>query len=167
VVHPDDIPRFGALGVTANCQAFWARSEPQLDELTSPFLGPERAAGQYPFRALAEHGAELAMGSDWAVTTADVLQEVEVAVRRVDPEHRDKEPFLPDQRLTLVEALTAFTAGSARVNHDDDGGRIAEGARADVAVVDHDLFGPDRPPVGDCRVVLTLAAGRVVHDIAG
>ena len=52
VVHPDDIPRFAQLGVTANMQALWAAHEPQMDELTIPFLGPERAARQYPFGAL-------------------------------------------------------------------------------------------------------------------
>ena len=85
------------------------------------------------------------MGSDWAVTTANPLEQIEVAVTRVDPEHRDNAPFLPDERLTLDQALTAFTAGSAYVNHDPDGGRLAVGARADLAVLDRDMrVGPAR-----------------------
>ena len=73
VVHPDDIPRFAQLSVTANMQALWAAHEPQMDDLTIPFLGPERAARQYPFGALLRAGARLAAGSDWAVSSANPL----------------------------------------------------------------------------------------------
>jgi predicted amidohydrolase YtcJ len=102
------------------------------------------------------------MGSDWAVTTADPLQQVEVAVRRIDPEHRDNAPFLPEQALSLDDALTAFTAGSAYTNHDPDGGRIDVGARADFTVLDEDpadLSGM----IADAEVVCTVASGEVVH----
>lgn len=165
VVHPDDVPRFAALGVVANCQAYWAMSEPQMDELTIPFLGPERARQQYPFASLARTGARLAMGSDWAVTTADPLQQLEVAVTRTDPAARDRPAFLPGQRLTLDQAFTAFTAGSAYVNHDDDAGVLAVGRRADLAVLSDDVFAPGRTGIADARVELTVAAGRVVHDV--
>jgi predicted amidohydrolase YtcJ len=169
VVHPHDVPRFAALGVVANCQAYWAQSEPQMDELTIPFLGPERAVQQYPFAALARAGARLAMGSDWAVTTANPLEQIEVAVTRVDPEHRDNPPFLPAERLGLAQAFTAFTAGSAYVNHDDDAGLLAVGRRADLTLLSDDVFATGAAnaratPLGDVRVELTVAAGRVVHD---
>ena len=117
LVAPADVPRFRSLGVVANCQTYWAQAEPQMDELTVPFLGRERAQQQYPFGDLHRSGATLAMGSDWAVTTADPLAQLEVAVRRVDPEHRDAAAFLPDQVLSLPVAVAAFTAGSAYVNH--------------------------------------------------
>jgi len=78
------------------------------------------------------------MGSDWSVSTANPLEQIEVAVTRIDPENRDAEPLLPDQALPLPVALAAFTAGSAYVN-DDDGpggaGRIEVGRRADLAVL--------------------------------
>ena len=177
VVHPDDIPRFAALGVVANCQAYWAQSEPQMDELTIPFLGPERAAQQYPFEAIRRTGARLAMGSDWAVTTANPLEQIEVAVTRVDPENRDTPSFLPGQRLSLADAFGAFTAGSAFVNHDEhDAGVLAVGRRADLALLSDDPFdpgfaarttpaaGPDAAPLADLHTELTVAAGRVVHD---
>lgn len=170
VVRPDDVARFAELGVVANCQAYWAQHEPQMDELTIPFLGPERAAQQYPFASLLRSGARLAMGSDWAVTTADPLEQLEVAVTRVDPENRGNRSFLPDERLTLDEAFDAFTAGSAFVNHDEQGGVIAVGRRADLAVLDSDIFAPgfaggDRVPIADARVRLTVAAGAVVHRV--
>ena len=85
VVHGDDIPRFAELSVTANMQALWAAHEPQMDELTIPFLGPQRAARQYPFGALLQAGARLAAGSDWAVSSANPLWGIHVAVNRVLP----------------------------------------------------------------------------------
>lgn len=157
-----DIPRFAQLGVVANCQPFWAQYEPQMDELTLPFLGEPRASQQYLFAELHRSGARLAMGSDWPVTTADPLREIEVAIRRIGPDHRDNRPFLPEQALTLETALSAFTAGSAYVNHDAEGGVLRTGARADLALVDRDLFADGILPA-DASVTLTVAAGQVVH----
>ena len=82
VVHPDDVPRFAALGVAANAQALWASHEPQMDELTMPFLGDERSTWQYPFGALHRAGARLVMGSDWPVTSPDPLAAIHTAVTR-------------------------------------------------------------------------------------
>lgn len=169
VVHPDDVPRFGALGVVANIQAYWAQLEPQMEELTIPFLGPERAAWQYPFASLAAGGAVLAMGSDWAVSTADPLEQIEVAVTRTDPTRRDEPAFLPHERISLDAALDGFTVGTAYVNH-DDGGVLDVGRRADLALLDHDPTLQAREgyaPIADASVVLTVSAGRVVHDRLG
>jgi predicted amidohydrolase YtcJ len=164
-VHPDDVPRFGALGVIANMQPLWACMDPQMRELTTPRVGEERMGWQYPFGDLLRTGATLAGGSDWPVSTPNPLLEMEVAVTRVDPGARDQEPYLPEQRLTLGEAFTAFTVGSATVNHDDvDAGSIDVGKRADLAVLDRNVFGPDAGPLGDARVILTVAGGRVVHE---
>jgi predicted amidohydrolase YtcJ len=143
-----------------------------MDELTVPFLGAERARQQYPFAGIARAGARLAMGSDWAVTTANPLEQIEVAVTRVDPEHRDNPPFLPGERLGPAEAFTAFTAGSAYVNHDADGGTLVVGGRADLALLSEDVFAPGftsggRAPLADVTVELTVAAGRVVNSIEG
>ncbi len=85
VVHPDDVPRFRRLGVTATGQPLWAAHDPQMTELTLPFIGPERATWQYPFGSLVRSGAVLAFGSDWPVSTPDVLQEMHVAVNRTVP----------------------------------------------------------------------------------
>ena len=169
VVHPADVPRFGQLGVVANCQAYWAQAEPQMDELTIPFLGEERARMQYPFESLRATGARLCMGSDWSVTTADPLEQIEVAVTRIDPEKRDNAPFLPDERLSLSEAVDAFTAGSAYVNHDAEGGVLAVGRRADLTMLDVDVFADGyvsggRAPLADASVELTVASGRVVYE---
>jgi predicted amidohydrolase YtcJ len=165
MVHPEDLARFTELDVTATVQTFWACHEPQMDELTIPFLGPARSGRQYPFASLLRAGAPLACGSDWSVSTPDPLLQMEVAVTRVDPAHRGQDPFLPEERITLDQALEAFTMGSARVNHQEgETGSIEPGKLADLVVVDRDLFAPDAGPIGDARVLLTMIGGKVVHD---
>jgi predicted amidohydrolase YtcJ len=162
VVQPSDVARFRSLGVVANCQAYWAQSEPQMDELTLPFLGEARSRLQYPFGDLQRSGAVLAMGSDWGVTTANPLEQIEVAVTRVGPKHRGVEPFLSHQRLDLPTALAAFTAGSAYVNHDDAGGSLEPGKRGDFAILDHNVFATGSLP-SDATVEFTVVQGQVVY----
>src|SRR5207342_1090224 len=86
LVHPDDRGRFRALGVAVNAQAYWAVLEEQMELMTLPFVGPERTTWMYPFGSLLRAGARLVMGSDWSVSTADPLLQMEVAVNRVDDE---------------------------------------------------------------------------------
>jgi predicted amidohydrolase YtcJ len=169
VIHPDDVPRFRPLGAVANAQPLWACHETQMDTLTIPFLGEERAGWQYPFGSLLRSGARLAMGSDWSVSTANPLLEMEVAVDRVDPASRDRsKAFLPAERLTLEEAIRAFTLGSAYVNHlDVETGTIEAGKLADLAVIDRDLFATDAGPVGDAMVLATFVGGEAVFEDPG
>jgi len=166
VVQPEDVPRFAQLGVVANCQTYWAKPDPQMEELTIPFLGRDRVDIQYPFEGMRAAGARLCMGSDWSVTTANPLEQLEVAVTRAE---RGGASFLPEQRLRLDDAVDAFTSGSAYVNHDHDGGAIAVGMRADLAMLDLDVFADGfvssaGAPLADAGVELTVASGRVVHD---
>ncbi|AOR30326.1 amidohydrolase [Streptomyces fodineus] len=162
VVHPDDVPRFARLGATANIQPLWAAHEPQMDELTIPFLGPERAAWQYPFGALLRSGARLAAGSDWPVSSPDPLQGIHVAVNRVEPGGTGP-VFLPQERLALADALTAYTAGAAYVNHLDDTGRVAVGALADLVVLDRDPFAGPPEAIAETAVAFTYVGGERVY----
>ncbi|HEU5417796.1 MAG TPA: amidohydrolase [Streptosporangiaceae bacterium] len=165
VVHPDDVPRFAQLGVTANMQALWAAHEPQMDELTIPFLGPERAARQYVFGDLAAAGARLACGSDWSVTSASPLRAIHVAVNRAlhGASGAEAEPFLPGQALDLAQALAAYTAGSAYVNHlDDETGTITPGKLADLIVLDRDPFAVPEHEIASITVQQTLVNGETV-----
>lgn len=165
LVDPSDLPRFGALGVGATIQPVWAVYEAQMRDLTIPFLGPERSARQYPFRSLERAGARLIGGSDWSVSTPDVLEEVEVAVNRVAKESRGIEPpFLPDERIDLESAMRAFTIGAAWANGlDAETGTLAPGKLADLVVLDRDVFDRGAGEIGDARVLLTLSEGTAVH----
>ena len=166
VMHPDDVPRFAALGVTANIQGLWAAHEPQMDELTIPFIGPERGARQYVFGDLLRAGARLAAGSDWAVSSANPLRAIHVAVNRSLPGAigAEAEPFLPGQALSLAEALAAYTIGSAYVNHlDDQTGAIEPGKLADLVVLDRDPFAHPAGEIASTGVVATYVQGDLVY----
>jgi predicted amidohydrolase YtcJ len=166
VVHPDDVPRFAALDVTANMQALWAAHEPQMDELTIPFIGPERTSRQYVFGDLLRSGARLAAGSDWAVSSANPMRAVHVAVNRSlqGSTGEQAEPFLPNQSLALGEALAAYTVGSAYVNHlDDETGVIEPGKLADVIVLDRDPFAVAPSEIGSTSVLATYVEGEAVY----
>ena len=172
VIHPDDVARFAELDVAGNAQPLWACHEAQMDELTIPFLGPERTGWQYPFGSLLRSGARLAMGSDWSVSTPNPLEEIEVAVTRAAPAHHDmnvprigREPFLPHEALSLAEAIAGFTSGSAWVNHlDVDTGTIEVGKLADLVVIDRDLFAADAGPISAGRVLGTWVGGGAVFE---
>jgi predicted amidohydrolase YtcJ len=127
-------------------------------DLTIPRLGAERAARQYPFRSLLDTGATLAAGSDWSVSTPDPFAQMAVAVTRRTLEA--PEPLRPDQGLTVEEALTAFTVGSAWVNHDEDrAGTISVGKAADLVVASDDPFRVE--DLATIRVDATFVDGRI------
>ena len=173
VVHPDDVPRFRALGATANAQPLWAAEEPQMTELTIPFIGPERATWQYPFGSLLRTGATMAFGSDWPVSSPNPLWEMHVAVNRVEPSDypygpQGADPFLPQERIDLPEAIAAATIGSAYVNHlDDVTGSIEVGKLADLVVLDRDPFESPTTEIADARVLLTFVEGEKVFEAPG
>jgi predicted amidohydrolase YtcJ len=166
VIHPDDVARFAELGVVANMQALWACHEEQMDTLTIPFLGPERSQWQYPFAGLAASGARLCAGSDWPVSSPNPLWAIHVAVNRQAPpaEGDLREPLLPEQAIDVETALSAYTEGSAFVNHLDDTGRIEVGMAADLAVIDRDFLAGAVDEIGDAVVDATYVNGQRVFS---
>ncbi|MFT3797327.1 amidohydrolase [Microbacterium sp.] len=168
VVHPDDIPRFRGLDVAANMQSLWATLEPQMVELTLPFLGEQRSSWQYPFGDLLRAGAVLAAGSDWSVSSPNPLAAIHTAVnRQAAPgyEEGDYEPFLPEQAIDLGTSLVAYTAGSAWVNHlDADTGTIEVGKFADVVVLDRDPFAGPADQIGTAQALQTYVGGALVYS---
>jgi predicted amidohydrolase YtcJ len=167
-IDPADVPRFRALGAAANFQPYWACDDDQMLRLTKPFIPADRYGHQYPLRSLHRSGAVLVGGSDWSVSTPNVMAEIEVAVTHRSPELRDRDVFLPDERIDLPEALAMWTVGSAWVNHlEHETGTIEVGKAADLAVLDRDIFAPDAGHLGDVKVLLTLVEGQTVHEAPG
>ena len=163
VVHPDDIPRFRRLGVVANAQALWAQDGEDQRVLTQPYLGEERSRWQYPFGSLLEAGAILAMGSDWGVSTADVMEQIDAAVTRSNHDEPDLAPLNVEQRITFLDALAGFTSGSAYINHREGvSGTLAVGMLADLAVMDRDPVASGH--IREASVAMTVVGGRVVHE---
>jgi predicted amidohydrolase YtcJ len=168
VVHPDDVTRFAQLSATANIQPLWAAHEPQMDELTIPFLGERRAGWQYPFRSLATAGTAMCAGSDWPVSSPDPLLGAHVAVTRTAPGAGGDDspgPFLPEQSLGLPDILAAYTSGSARVNGlESVVGAIRAGYDADFAIVDADLSHISDHEIGSAAVTQTWIRGRLAYE---
>jgi predicted amidohydrolase YtcJ len=140
-----------------------------MTELTIPFLGPERAAWQYPFGDLHRSGARLVMGSDWPVTSPDPLAAIHTAVTRTsygEEGPAGEEPFLPEQAVDLTTAFAAYTSGSAWVNgrdRTDGAGVLAPGHVADLVVLDRDPFAGPPEEIGATTVASTWVGGRAVH----
>ena len=137
-----------------------------MDELTIPFLGPGRSARQYLFGDLLRSGARLAAGSDWAVSSANPLRAIHVAVNRSlhESSGAQAEPLLPGQALDLAEAMAACTIGSAYVNHlDDVTGSIEPGKLGDLIVLDRDPFARPAAEIAEATVLATYVQGTAVH----
>ena len=131
VVHPDDVPRFSELDLAANIQPLWACHEPQMDELTLPFLGEPRGSWQYPFGDLLRCGTRLAAGSDWPVSSADPLHGIQVAVTRLGKRiYRDELHVVEEE-----DGRRRFRIyGDSPVHDDEEGTDLAAVAAGRVAV---------------------------------
>lgn len=164
LVRPADRPRFRHLAVTANLEGMWARLRTPAVEMLLPHLGEDRLRWHYPFAEIAGYGAGLAGGSDWPVNPATPMSGVHTLVNRqaYDPDGDPAEPLVPEQALTLSQALTAYTSGAARVNNRPDLGVLQVGAGADLVVLDRDPF--DGPATaGAAQVLTTYLDGEPVH----
>jgi len=162
--HPADIARFRGLGAVANFQPLWAYADPYMTDLTLPFLEPERQRWLYPIASVLKSGAVVAFGSDWSVTSANPLEEIEVAVTRMGAHGETKTPFIPEERIDLRDAIAAFTLNAAYVSHQEDRtGSIEEGRLADLIVLDRNLFAIPPEQISDAKVLLTLFGGKPVH----
>lgn len=163
-VDPADIPRFAALNVTATFSPLWAVEDEFLTELTWPRVGAERYQWTYPINSIVQAGGRITFGSDWNVSSPDPMLAIETAVTRIDPLQGDTPVFLPQQRITLEQAIAAATINAAYVNHfDDSSGSIEVGKLGDLVILDTNLFKIDPSAISDARVVTTLSGGEVVY----
>jgi predicted amidohydrolase YtcJ len=165
MIDPQDIPRFRELQVIANFQPLWAYPDEYVTELTIPFIGEQRARWMYPIKSVLDTGATVAFGSDWSVSTANPFPQIETAISRKDADNDDSEVLIPEERIDLESALAAFTINAAFTNRNEkDTGSIEVGKFADLVVLDQNLFEIEVRDISETRALMTLFAGRVVHD---
>jgi len=164
LVHPADVARMARLGVIAAVQPLWAYRDRYIIELTEPVLGVERSGRIYPFGSLARAGVTLAGGSDWPVTSLEPLRAIQVAVTRRGPGAGPGPAWLPDERLTLYQALRAYTLGAATaMRREGETGSLTVGKLADLVVLERDLFEVPAESLATVSVVATYLEGRQVH----
>ncbi len=168
-VDPADIPRFRNLGVMANVQPLWARHEVSVDDMAVPVVGAERSKWIYAFRSLIDAGAQMALSSDWGVSTLNPFQIMETAITRQPPAKEGATPaFLPEQRLTRAEAVAGYTTHAAAAAwRSADTGSLGLGKFADLIILDRDIFSCDVYDIADTQVLLTLLAGKAVYRADG
>ncbi|HET9390044.1 MAG TPA: amidohydrolase family protein, partial [Steroidobacteraceae bacterium] len=146
----------------------WAFADEYITNLTMPFLGPERSARLYQIGTLYRSGAVIAFGSDWPVSSANPLEEIQVAVTRMGPAGETRTPFLPAERINLPEALAAFTINAAYTNRlEKITGSLETGKSADLIVLDRNLFVIPPTEIAQAHVLVTLLDGREVHGKLG
>jgi predicted amidohydrolase YtcJ len=157
----DDIARFAKLGVIASMQPYHAIDDGRWAEKR---IGPERAKGTYAFRSLLDAGAVLAFGSDWDVAPMDPVVAIYAAVTRRTLDGKHPGGWVPEQNITVAEALRAYTWGSAYASFEEKiKGTIEPGKLADLAVLARDILTIDPVEIEKVKVALTVVDGKIVY----
>jgi predicted amidohydrolase YtcJ len=159
---PADIPRFRELGVIASMQPYHAIDDGRWAE---KLIGAERSRGTYAFRSLLDAGAHVAFGSDWFVAPPTPLEGVYAAVTRRTLDDANPEGWVPGQKITIEEALAAYTREGAYASFEEQiKGTIEAGKLADVVVLDRNLLTIPPERIRDAQVVYTIVGGTVVWE---
>lgn len=162
-VAPTDIPRFAKIGVLASMEPIHA--DPATVEVWSNAVGPERTQRAFAWNTLQRSGARLVFSSDWpASISVDPIRGIHNAVNRRTSEGHPPGGWLPQERVSLVQALRAYTSGAAYASFEErKKGRLAPGQLADLVVLSQDLFKLDPSQIYQTRVVLTVFDGQVIY----
>lgn len=164
-IAPADIPRFAALGVIPSMQPYHAIDDGRWAEKV---IGPERIKTTYAFRALRDAKARLAFGSDWFVAPPSPLEGIYAAVTRRTLDDKNPGGWVPEQKITVEDALRAYTAGAAYAEFAEGRkGTLAPGKLADFVLLDRDLTRIPPETIREAQVVMTVVGGRVVYEGAG
>lgn len=163
-LRPKDIPRFAELDVIPSMQPYHAIDDGRWAER---YIGP-RIGTTYAFRSLLEAGARLTFGSDWTVAPATPLEGIYAAVTRRTLDGANPEGWVPEEKISVEEALVAYTRNGAFASFEEEiKGMVKVGYVADLAVIDRDLLSIPPEEIRDARVVMTLVDGRIVYEDEG
>jgi predicted amidohydrolase YtcJ len=163
-IAADDIRRFGRLGVIAGFQPFHANPEPVWMGSWVENVGPEREQRAFAWKAVLDGGGRLAFGSDWPVVTLSPWPGLQIAVTRQDLAGKPAGGWLPQHKVSLADAVYAYTLGGAYGMHrEKDEGSVEVGKLADLIIVSQNIFEIEPNEIAKTEVVLTMVGGRVVH----
>lgn len=161
-IHPDDLPRFAQLGVIASMQPYHAIDDGRWAE---GLLGHKRSETTYAFRSLLDSGATLALGSDWSVAPASVIEGIYACATRATIDGKQPDGWIPEQKISAEEALQGYTMGSAYAMFaEDDLGSLRAGKLADVVVLSTDVTKCEPKEIRDAKVLVTIVDGKVVYQ---
>jgi predicted amidohydrolase YtcJ len=164
-IAPADIERFGKLNVIASMQPYHAIDDGRWAE---EYIGAERIKTTYAFRSLLDSGATLAFGSDWFVAPATPLEGIYGAVTRRTLDGMNPGGWVPEQKITVEEALRAYTVNAAYASFEEDiKGTLEPGKLADFVVLDRDITAVDPAEIWDMKVQQTWVGGKKVFDRTG
>ena len=160
-IHPADLERFAIQDVIASMQPYHAIDDGRWAERV---IGPTRSETTYAFRSLLDSGARVAFGSDWFVAPASPILGIHAAVTRQTLDGANPDGWIPKQKVTVEEALRAYTIEGAYASFDEDNrGRLRAGMLADFVVLDQDLTQIDENDIADTQVLRTIVGGRTVY----
>ncbi len=167
LIHPDDRSRFAALGVAASFTAAWAYPSDWVTKLNVPVLGKNRVDSMYPIASMLQAGAVVVGGSDWIYGPLSPLDSLEVMVTRQDPYDVEGPVGNTSEAITLAEAIATYTSDAAWALHQESQtGSIEIGKKADIVVLDDNLFELPATSINDASVVTTIFNGKVVYGKA-
>ena len=162
-IRPQDITRFARDKVIASMQPYHAIDDGRWAEKR---IGKERAKTTYAFRSLLDSGATLAFGTDWTVAPLNPLLSIYGAVTRRTIDGKNPNGWVPEQKISVEEAVRAYTVGSAFAEFQDTvKGTIKPGKLADLVILSRDIFAIDPKEIESVKVLMTMVDGRVVYEV--
>jgi predicted amidohydrolase YtcJ len=157
-----DFDRFAQLHVIASVQPYQAIDDGRWAEAR---IGHDRASRTYAFRTFLDHGVKLAFGTDWDVVPLDPIQTLYAAVTRATLDGKNPNGWFPEQKLTIAEAVEAYTMGSAYAEfQENEKGSITPGKLADMVLLNQDIFTIPPEKIRDTKVLKTFVGGKLVWD---
>ena len=159
----NDIPRFAKLGVIPSMQPYHAIDDGRWAEKV---IGPERIKTTYAFRSLLDADARVAFGSDWFVAPPIPIMGIYAAVTRRTLDDLNPDGWVPQQKISVEQALTAYTKNAAYASFEEkQKGAVKPGMYADLTMIDHDITAISIDEIPAAKVELTMVGGEIVYDI--
>ena len=164
-IAPSDIPRFASLHVIASMQPYHEMDDGRWAEAV---IGHERSKTTYAFKSILDAGARLAFGSDWSVAPPTPIEGIYGAVTRETLDGKHPGGWIPEQKISVEDALRAYTSGSAYASFEENiKGTLESNKLADFVLIDRDLTRIPHEEIRDARIMMTIVGGRVVYEREG